>query len=168
MEEVVGAVKFIARDALRTILPIVGARVWTSVNRITWYMKGYTGSTGSLVASNMPAGINYYMVSKEGYSTASGTINVIGGTLIEKYVFMTKTLSSASQATGSLYVTSVPEGATVYLDDVMQMTVTPATIAIPEGDHALILTKPGYEDYATLVTISRGQISAAVASLMPV
>ncbi|MDK2974302.1 MAG: hypothetical protein PWP08_673 [Methanofollis sp.] len=46
---------------------------------------------------------------------------------------------------GTIAVTSEPQGATVRLDGVLIGNLTPCTISnVEEGDHTLIITKPGY------------------------
>ena len=158
-----GAVKFIVRYGSS---PLVGAKVYTSVNRITWYYWGYTNSVGVLIAQFVPAGLNYWMVSATGYNTASGTVNVIANSGVQVDVYMTKSLSVVStDMVGSLTVTSNPEGALVYINDSIQELPTPVTIAdLPEGDYVLDLTKDEY-GLTTLVKIMRGQTAMITVSL---
>ena len=159
-----GAIKFIVRYGSS---PIAGAKIYTSVNRITWYYRGYTDSVGVFIVMGLPTGINYYMVSAIGYNTASGSVNVIApGVQVD--VYMTKSLSIVSaEMMGRLTITSNPEGALVYINGSMQELPTPVTIAdLPEGDYALDLTKDEY-GFTTLIRIMRGQTITAIASLMP-
>lgn len=160
-----GAIKFIVRYGSS---PVVGAKVYTSVNRITWYYWGYTNSVGVLIAQFVPAGLNYWMVSATGYNTASGTVNVIANGGVQVDVYMTKSLSIVSaDMMGSLTITSNPEGAFVYINGSMQELTTPVTIAnLPEGDYVTELTKDGYE-FTTLVKVMRGQTATITASLTP-
>ncbi len=151
--ESLGAAIFYVRNYSGS--PIVGAKIYTSTNRITWYYRGYTSNVGMLSVTGLPTGTNYYMVSATGYNTVSGSMNITDGVTIN--VYMTKSLSSMS--IGSMTVTSEPVGAHIYIDDAMQRSLTPATIIdIPEGDHVLVLTKDRYNDYITPVTITGGQI----------
>lgn len=167
-----GSIKFYVRNYSGA--PIVGAKVYTSINRMTWYYRGYTDSVGTLVVLGLPAGTNYYMVSATGYTTASGSTKVIDNSMVMVNVYMAKSLSSVG--TGSLVVTSEPAGAYIYIDDAVQESLTPATIIdVPEGDHVLVLAKDGYSDYITPTTIVGGQIIMAggqttvvTASLVPI
>lgn len=66
------------------------------------------------------------------------------------------TLASALE-TGSLYITSRPSGATVYLDDT-RIGETDITIyAIPVGSHKLRLEREGYDTVEQIVSVKSGR-----------
>ena len=167
MTESTGTIKFVARYGGQ---PIVGAKIYTSINRITWYYRGYTNSVGVLIVLGLPSGINYYMASATGYNSASGSGNVPAGGGIEIDIYMTKSLSVVSaDMVGNMTVISNPEGACVYINDVIQEMNTPINVTdLPEGDYILELTKDGYKDLITPVTIIKGQTMEITVSLIPV
>jgi PKD repeat protein len=66
-------------------------------------------------------------------------------------------LVSTQPPAGSLSVSSIPSGASIYIDNVAEGT-TPATISdLSPGSHSVKLTKSGYVDYSKTVTIAAGQ-----------
>ena len=70
--------------------------------------------------------------------------------------------------TGSVSVSSTPSGASVYLDGSLKGT-TPLTIArVSVGNHTLRLTKTGYQNYVTTVTVQARKTTTVSATLIPV
>ncbi|MDD1654278.1 MAG: PEGA domain-containing protein [Methanomicrobiales archaeon] len=67
---------------------------------------------------------------------------------------------------GSLDVSSTPSGAAIYVDDVYK-GVTPLTVTQPPGEHAVRLTKAGYEEHSETVTVTSGQTGRISATLVP-
>ncbi|MBU0701810.1 PEGA domain-containing protein, partial [bacterium] len=60
---------------------------------------------------------------------------------------------------GSLSITSVPFGANIFLDGTDTTQTTPATITdILSGTHAIRLTKSGYLDWLSTITVTSGEI----------
>jgi hypothetical protein len=67
--------------------------------------------------------------------------------------------------TGTVSVSSTPQGARVYLDGVERGT-TPVTITgVPAGIHLLRVTKSGYEDYSAGVFVRSGQTATVSITL---
>ena len=58
----------------------------------------------------------------------------------------------AASVTGTLSVASVPEGASLYLDGTL-LGSTPFTGIVAAGNHELVLSHDGYEDYTATVTV---------------
>lgn len=58
----------------------------------------------------------------------------------------------AASGTGTLTVSSTPEGALLSLDGT-QLGTTPYTGTVASGDHALLLALSGYNDYSATVTV---------------
>ena len=68
--------------------------------------------------------------------------------------------------TGTIIVTSVPEGAEVYLDNEYRGT-TPVTIrSVPAGTHQVELRRDGYERWSVPVTVTGGGTSTVPANLV--
>ncbi len=162
----IGAVHFSVTSGAT---PIAGARVYVQSPGMPiyqWSYKGNTSQYGILDVWNLPAGVNSYMISATGYTTVRGTVNVIGGRSTTLNVNMIRSLSTL--AVGSLNIVSNPPDACVCIDDAPQYVTTPITIAeIPVGDHMLILSKDGYVDYTTPVTIVSDQTTTISANLTP-
>jgi PKD repeat protein len=84
----------------------------------------------------------------------------------------TKTCSQdivvTAPTTGTLDVSSVPNGAEIFINGQDQVKATPAIIQnIPVGDHELKLTLAGFDDYITTFTISGGETTTLSPILTP-
>ena len=94
----------------------------------------------------------------------------------------TPTFPSAHVPEGSLAITSNPSGAIVFVDftlfGVTPITISPISAKSPpcegwcwgasSGFHQIKLTKTGYQDYTTTVTVLEGTTSTVSATLIPV
>lgn len=56
-------------------------------------------------------------------------------------------------ATGSIIIQSTPDGAMVFVDNVVK-GITPITVAVPNGDHTVRLRLDGYEESVSSVTVT--------------
>jgi hypothetical protein len=79
---------------------------------------------------------------------------VIPSTVTEFSHLVGQPTPTPTPAYGSLAITSDPEGANVYLDNVIR-GITPVTIdAVPNGRHAVLLRLDGYEDFSREVVVT--------------
>ena len=109
--------------------------------------------TGILIIDNIPIGTINYTVKKTEYSNRTGFVDVIEGTMTIVSIIL-----SAISISGSLYITSNPSGATIYIDDLQTQYTTPVTIpGLTPGNHTYKLTLIGYQDKTGLFTIISGQ-----------
>jgi len=60
------------------------------------------------------------------------------------------------EGTGTLYVASVPSGATILINGTEFGTTDKFVTEVPAGNQNLTLTKAGYQPYTTMVTIPSG------------
>lgn len=168
MTEAIGGIRFVVTYG-NGAYTIQGANVYLNSPGMKYYLwsyKGYTDQYGVLNVPNVPVGTNKYMISKTGFTTATGSLQVYEGMTTVANIDMVQSLSLESLSTGNLSIVSNPPGACVYIDDIAQVISTPLTISdIPEGDHVLTLTKDGYEDYHTLATIISGQTITITADM---
>lgn len=74
-------------------------------------------------------------------------------------------LVASAPAFGWLEVTSVPSGATVFVDGDRLGHTTPAKIARPPGSCTVEVTKTGYQDYTGTWTVTAGQTTVAAVTL---
>ena len=58
---------------------------------------------------------------------------------------------------GSVELSSTPNGARIYIDGVDSGSSTPGVLDVPVGIHSVDLVKQGYEDYSTQVTVYKDQ-----------
>ncbi len=72
---------------------------------------------------------------------------------------------TAMPLSGSFSVTTIPAGATVFIDGV-QRGISPAVIPdLPPGSHTLLLRMNGYADITVPVTITAGQTQTYTATM---
>jgi len=142
---------------------------------------------GSIVVSSYPSGAVVYLdgrewhytpatftsvsagaghtvqVSMSGYQTYTTTVYVPAGTQVP----VNANLVPAPQQTGSLSVTSTPNGADVYIDG-RYWSSTPAVIpGLAPGSHTVRVHKAGYDEFITTVTVYAGQRTPVPVTFSP-
>jgi hypothetical protein len=104
----------------------------------------FYGMTSAMIV-DVPPGQRVITLTKEGYATWQKIVNVQA---------LRITMLSDTPETGSIQVISIPWNADVYLDGQLKGQ-TPVTIhGVSPGTHALKVTKDGYKDYTTSVSIT--------------
>jgi hypothetical protein len=89
---------------------------------------------------------------------AAGTTTVAGGATVS-------TRPAVQAGTGTLSVTTTPDGALVYIDGQMK-GITPATIpGLAAGNHSVKLIRDGYQDFETSTVITPGTTSEFITGL---
>ncbi|MBI2543065.1 MAG: PEGA domain-containing protein [Candidatus Aenigmarchaeota archaeon] len=78
----------------------------------------------------------------------------------------TLTVSPSTTQTGNLSTASTPTNANVYVNNTYRGT-TPINISLSAGIYAVNLTKSGYLNYTTTVTIAAGETRNLIAALTP-
>ncbi len=71
----------------------------------------------------------------------------------------------AYTTTGSIYATSVPSGASFYVDNVLKGTTPLNVTNVTAGSRSVKFTKSGYQNYTTTATVTAGQITQVNAIL---
>jgi hypothetical protein len=114
-----------------------------------WY-----GETPGMIV-DVPPGQRVVTLTKEGYVQRQHTVYVQA----QRITMLTGIrLSPDVPQTGSISVSSIPWSAVVYLDD-QYKGLTPVTIqGVSLGTHSLKVTKDGYKDYTTSVTVPDGKM----------
>ncbi len=109
-----------------------------------------TGRTTNATLEDVPAGDHTVTVKKPGYADASKTVTVADNE--------TATVSFAlTVPAGSIAVTSAPDGARIFLDDLETGEVTNATLTgIPAGAHTVRVELDGYQEAEATVTVAAG------------
>ena len=129
---------------------------WNTVERTTKYNAPTTLSVTILASDIANAGIASVSVINK--TTGGGTSNLISFTIT----------NGSSSSTGSISILSTPSGATIYLDSVNQ-GLTPVTLNnITIGPHPVVISKTGYKDYQSTVTVSAGKNTTVNPTLTPV
>ncbi|PIN82856.1 hypothetical protein COV61_04745, partial [Candidatus Micrarchaeota archaeon CG11_big_fil_rev_8_21_14_0_20_47_5] len=126
--------------------------------------NSYRGLT-SLYVYQLPPGSHLLKLTKSGYLDYLTIFNITANQTTYINAILTQNGTNQTQ-NGTLNVSSNPSGASVYVDSIMK-GYTPYSGTIAAGNHTLLLTKAGYQNYQTPVTINAGQITVINATLMP-
>jgi hypothetical protein len=124
---------------------------------------GQTSLNRPLVSTQVQPGYHTLLLSKSGYQdyTTSGTVTA-GQNLV---LSITLTPNPQKPDTGSIAISSSPNGAEVYLDNVYQ-GITPMNIdSVTPGIHSLLLNLNGYQDYSSQIQVVAGQTTQVSATL---
>ena len=147
---------------LNPVQPTTGdIDVTSSPSGASVYVDGvYYGATPQLCSGLTPVGHTLEVI-KSGYDTWKQTVSVVAGQTAHIHASL-----AASQQYGSLYVSSNPQGANIYLNDKYQGQ-TPRTIgSLIPASYTLELTKSGYYDWTkTAVRIYANQETTVSKSL---
>jgi len=110
---------------------------------------------------NLKPGRYTLLVSKDGFETYSGSLEVRPGQTTP----LTVTLKALILA-GQLSIKSNPEGAAIFLDGRQAGTTPQELNNVPAGSHEIVLRKKGYKDYAASVTVEPQQTQTVVGNLV--
>ncbi|TAJ43451.1 PEGA domain-containing protein [Methanofollis fontis] len=126
------------------------------------YVDGsYYGRTPQVI-SGLSVGSHSVQVSLDGYTTFTQSAGVSAGGVTNVYAVL-----SHEPSQGSIYVTSSPSGAYVYLDGSYQGT-TPKTITgVDQGTHVVEIEKAGYQEWSGSVRVYPSQQAHVSVSLTP-
>jgi len=110
-----------------------------------------TGQTTNATLENVPVGEHIITVTKGGYMDAEATVTVVDNEMVSIEFIL-------AEPTGSITVTSSPDGAAIFLDGIDTGEVTNTTLTrVSPGDHTVTLTLDGYADAAATVTVAEDQ-----------
>ena len=91
--------------------------------------------------------------------------------IVRKYAAIepTTVFGTEELAVGNLDISSTPQGASIYINDVLQTgIITPITITgLTPGSHTYRLTQPGYNDVTGTFTIVASQTTAVSVTMSP-
>ena len=114
------------------------------------YVEGVFAGVTPVVITR-PAGTYAVKLTKQGYADYDYTITVLPGQTVYDG---NPTLTPIVQD-GFISINSNPQGANAYVDGV-SVGVSPVTVSRPAGQYTVKLTKEGYADYETTVSVSAG------------
>ncbi len=95
-----------------------------------------------------PAGNYIIKLVKEGYKDYINNTKIEAG----KTTNINAILIKESQQNGILNISSIPSGASIYLNNIFEGT-TPTALSISPGNYTLKLVKEGYQNYSLFVSI---------------
>ena len=128
------------------------------------YIDGkYTGKITTATISNLLVGNHKLMLKKKGYRNAYLDINIVKN--YTKRVSLTLYKEKQSNISASIYISSSPEGAIVYVDGNVH-GVTPLTVYnLSPGKHKISLSKYGMETTPQYVTLYSNKLSSVKLTL---
>ncbi|MFA5221390.1 MAG: PEGA domain-containing protein [Methanoregula sp.] len=119
------------------------------------YMNGQFYGNSPVTIPNIPAGTYSMKATLNGYTPDTRMIMVYAG----QTAFYSPTLQQSPQPprnTGTVYTTSNPDHASVYVDGNYNGK-TPMTLTLYPGSHSFVLKLSGYSDYSTNMWVNAGQ-----------
>jgi hypothetical protein len=126
------------------------------------YINGYYRGISPLTLDQMTPGSYTVDAVLNGYLTYTTMFRISAGSTTNVYC----TLQSISSSPNSVYVTSDPANAFVYLDTIFKGK-TPLTITdVSTGDHQVELNAPGYYSWKTTVNLPGGGTTSTVSAQM--
>jgi acetaldehyde dehydrogenase (acetylating) len=131
--------------------------VSSSPANATIYIDGVMKGVTNRMVTNVPAGNRTLKLTKSGFQTFTTTIEVIAG---QDKVLAPIVLTPGGEPvnnTGSVYVSSSPSNATIYIDGVMKGVTNLLVTNVPAGNRTLKLTKSGFQTYTTTIEVIAGQ-----------
>ena len=109
---------------------------------------------------NVSKGRHTLEVRKSGYVTERRIVVLLGNESQRVSVVLT-------MAAGMLKVSTVPGGASIYVDGELKREVTPANLKIPAGTRRILLRKEGYRDVEQVIEIEDNSITTLNQQLVP-
>ena len=97
---------------------------------------------------------------KSGYVTERRIVVLLGNESQQVSVVLT-------MAAGMLKVSTVPGGASIYVDGELRREVTPANLKIPAGTRRILLRKEGYQNVEQVIEIEDNSITTLNQPLAP-
>jgi hypothetical protein len=124
----------------------------SSPSQATAVLDGGISQITPCTFNNVYPGSHTVMVSKSGYSSWSRTVTVTAG----RNTAVTATLSQLPPNTGSIYMVTVPQGASAYVDGAYY-GITPALASnLNAGTHQVRLSLSGFQDWVGNVNVAGG------------
>ena len=146
-------------------------QVSSSPSGASVYLNGnYQGITsqngGPLDVIGLSPGTYNVVLKKTGYQDYTTSVKILAGQTTQ--VFATLQPATQPPATASAEITSEPNGADVYANNVY-LGITPlASQTAPVGTYNLLVKMDGYNPYTTTLTLTAGQSVHINAALSPV
>jgi len=111
---------------------------------------------------NIYTGLYAYELELEGHRIYRNSVDIIQDQVAEVQINLV-------QITGSLYFSTNPEGATIFIDNLDTGLTTPATITdIPVGQHIYTLIMGNYSEYTGTINVLEGSITNIEDVLIPI
>ena len=123
--------------------------VTSSPSGATAVLDGASSQLTPCTFNNVVPGSHTIQVTRSGYSPWSTTTTVSAGRNTQVYA----SLSPLQPATGSIYVTSVPSGASVYVDGTYYGPAPQLASGLSPGYHQVRISLSGFQDWTGSVNV---------------
>ncbi len=123
--------------------------VTSSPSGATAVLDGSNSQITPCTFHNVVQGTHTIQVTKSGYSTWSTTTSVSAGLNTQVYA----SLSAVQPNTGSIYVTSLPTGASVYVDGTYYGAAPALASGLTPGYHQVRISLSGFQDWVGSVNV---------------
>jgi hypothetical protein len=120
--------------------------------RATAILDGGSSQLTPCTFNNVLSGSHNIQVSLAGYQLYSTTVSVSAG----KSTSVFASLNPISPNTGSIYATSLPQGASVYVDGVYYGPAPQIASGLSPGYHQVRLSLEGFQDWSGQVLVTSG------------
>lgn len=138
-------------------------RVTSSPSGAAIYLNGNYRGTSPLTISDIQEGSYSIEAELYGYRAYSTTVNVYAGQQASVFCSLEQI-----QSQGSLYVTSSPSNAMIYLDTGYKGRTPLMLSGISSGDHIVELDLSGYYDWKSAVTVPVGGTRTVSANMVAI
>ena len=129
--------------------------------------RGTTYSGSPLDITQLAPGTYTIQLTMPDYQTYTQTALVQTGVITTVAAAMVPAVTTTPDTTGQISVTSIPAGASIYLDNTY-MGITPAVLSnIASGFHTLMLREGGYQDWTSTVNVVGGSYTPVAGTLAP-
>jgi serine/threonine protein kinase len=110
------------------------------------FVNGQRQATQTPTTLNLPAGTYRIAVTKPGFEPYTSPVEIRAG----EPAHLDAELSRLGQGQGWVVVRTVPKGALITVDGVLNSQQTPARLELPAGQHLLVFTLDGYTGEASI------------------
>ncbi|MCQ8894425.1 MAG: PEGA domain-containing protein [Methanolinea sp.] len=135
--------------------------VTSSPSGATAILDGAQTQSTPCTFNNVLPGTHTIQVSKSGYQLWSTTTTVSAGLNTQVYA----SLSPIQPATGSIYVSSVPTGASVYVDGTYYGPAPQLASGLSPGYHQVRISLSGFQDWIGSVLVESGATTRVTQTL---
>ncbi|MFA5237597.1 MAG: PEGA domain-containing protein [Methanoregula sp.] len=141
---------------ITTVPPVTTGSIYTqsSPSGAAIYLNGNFQGYAPLTIQSLTQGSYSLKATLSGYTPDTALVNVYAGQTATYYPVLSQ--SPQPHQTGTVYVTSNPDYASVYADGTYYGK-TPLTVSLYPGSHQIVLKLSGYNDYSTTVGVTAGQ-----------
>ena len=130
------------------------------------YIDGIASGQTNAYVRNVAAGTRNVTVTKPGYLTETKLVSVQNGGRYS-VSFTLQPGEGTGTVTGTLLVTSIPQGAVIYIDGIASGQTNTSVTNIAAGTRNVTVTKPGYQTATELVSVQPGESKSVSFTLQP-